>query len=149
MNAVVSPAAVVVRRTIAADAETLFDAWLDPEALATWMRPGTITKTVAVVDARVGGRYEIVMHLESGGTVPHTGTYHVIDRPRQLIFTWLSPHTDERETLVTVDFLVRGNRTEVVVTHEQLPDHEKAGHTKGWTGALEHLATVYGHGARN
>jgi len=146
MNAVISPAAVVVRRTIAADPETLFDAWLDPEALAEWMRPGTITKTVAVVDARAGGRYEIVMHLESGATVQHTGTYLAIERPRRLVFTWLSPHTDKRETLVTVDFIARGERTEVVVTHEQLPEHEKASHTKGWTGALDRLVAVYAQG---
>ena len=59
-------AAVVVRRMIAASAEDLFDAWLDPEALAQWMRPGSIQSTVARVEPRVGGAYEIVMQAPSG-----------------------------------------------------------------------------------
>lgn len=66
MNAALAPAAVVVRRTIAASAEDLFDAWLDPEALAQWMRPGTIQSTVARVEPRVGGSYEITMQAASG-----------------------------------------------------------------------------------
>jgi len=59
MNAALASAAVVVRRTIAASAEDLFDAWLDPQALAAWMRPGMIKSTVAKVEPRVGGSYEI------------------------------------------------------------------------------------------
>ena len=87
MNAAVTnslaPAAVVVRRTIAASAEDLFDAWLDPEALAIWMRPGSgIHSTQAKVEPRVGGRFEINMHAESG-VIPHSGVYRVIDRPRK------------------------------------------------------------------
>jgi uncharacterized protein YndB with AHSA1/START domain len=84
------------------------------------------------------------MHLESGSIVPHTGTYRTIDRPRRLAFTWLSPHTDKRDTLVTVDFITRGNNTEVIVTHEQLPHSEMTSHDKGWTSALEKLAAKFG-----
>jgi uncharacterized protein YndB with AHSA1/START domain len=137
MNAAIAPAAVVVRRTIAASAEDLFDAWLDPMALAVWMRPGTIKKTAAKVDARVGGRYEIVM--QGDATFAHTGEYRVIDRPKRLVFTWISDGTEQHESLVTVDFLRAAKGTEVVVTHEQLPHSQHTSHTNGWTSALERL----------
>jgi uncharacterized protein YndB with AHSA1/START domain len=142
MNAAISDAAVVVRRTIAAPPDVLFDAWLDPIALASWMRPGTVLTTTASVDARVGGRYEIIM---TGATdvYPHRGVYRAIDRPRRLVFTWISPPTENRETLVTVDFIPRGDRTEVVVTHEQLPASAQPAHSNGWTGALERLSGCY------
>jgi uncharacterized protein YndB with AHSA1/START domain len=138
MNAAIATAAVVVRRTIAAPAEELFDAWLDPEAMAIWMRPGSIHTTVATVDASVGGRYEIVMRNDTD-TYPHTGVYRVINRPRQLAFTWISRGTEQRESLVTVDFISRGAATEVVVAHEQLPEGAAPSHTEGWTAALTRL----------
>ena len=138
MDNALASAAVVVRRTIAAPAEDIFDAWLDPEALATWMRPGTIKSAVAKVEPRVGGRYEIVMQGESG-PLPHSGVYRVIDRPRRLVFTWQSQHTGPGETLVTVDFLRVPRGTEVVVTHEQLPESARAAHSRGWNSGLEHL----------
>jgi len=138
MNAALASAAVVVRRTISASAEDLFDAWLNPLALAVWMRPGTIRDTRAHVEARVGGSYEIVMRGDSNPIIHH-GVYLVIERPRKLVFTWISQFTEQSETLVTVDFLPVDGRTEVVVTHEKLPESELPGHSRGWTSGLEHL----------
>lgn len=131
-------AAVVVRRTIAASPEDLFDAFLEPEALATWMRPGTIQSTIAKVEPRVGGSYEFTMRGQSG-PILHTGVYRLIDRPKRLVFTWHSPGTEQKETLVTVDFVPLDKRTEVVVTHEQLPESAMPSHRNGWTSGLEHL----------
>jgi uncharacterized protein YndB with AHSA1/START domain len=139
MNAAIAPAAVVVRRTIPASPERLFDAWLDPISLATWMRPGEIRDTRARVDARVGGEYEIIMHGSSTPIV-HSGVYQLIDRPRRLVFTWRSAHTGPNDTLVTVDFRPVDARTEVIVTHEQLPESAMPSHGRGWTSGLEHLA---------
>jgi len=138
MNAALANATVVVRRTIAASAEDLFDAWLDPEALATWMRPGTIMSTVARVEPRVGGSYEITMQGEAG-PITHRGVYRQIDRPKRLIFTWASPGTEQRDTLVTVDFVRVDARTEIIVTHEQLPESARPSHSNGWTSGLQHL----------
>ena len=133
-----SSAAVVVRRTIAASAEDLFDAWLDPEALAQWMRPGTIHSTAARVEPRVGGAYEITMQAQSG-PILHKGVYRTIDRPKRLVFTWMSAHTESHESLVTVDFVKLDKKTEVIVTHEQLPESAMPSHRNGWTSGLEHL----------
>jgi uncharacterized protein YndB with AHSA1/START domain len=72
-------------------------------------------------------------------TYPHTGVYRVLNRPRQLVFTWISRGTEQRESLVTVDFIARGAATEVVVTHEQLPEGAAPSHTEGWTAALTRL----------
>lgn len=132
-------ATIVVRRKIAASPDELFDAWIDPQALALWMRPTGIRRTTATTDARVGGRYEILMEGERE-TYPHHGVYRTIDRPRRLVFTWVSQGTNGRETLVTVDFVPQGALTEVVITHEQLPDGASASHTEGWTSALARLA---------
>jgi uncharacterized protein YndB with AHSA1/START domain len=142
MNAALASAAVVVRRTIAASAEELFDAWLDPEALAAWMRPGTIRSTVAKVEPYEGGSYEITMMGQSGPIV-HKGVYRQIDRPTRLVFTWASPGTELRDTLVTVDFVRVDKRTEVIVTHEQLPESAKPSHSKGWTLGLERLDQAF------
>jgi uncharacterized protein YndB with AHSA1/START domain len=133
--------AITVRRTIEATADEIFDAWLDPESLAAWMRPGAIVRTTARTDARVGGSYEVVMHTPAEQLV-HRGTYQAIERPTRLVFTWLSPSTEQRETKVTVELLARGSATEVVVTHEQLPEREAASHTEGWTDALALLAST-------
>jgi len=139
MNAALqASAAVVVRRTIHAPAEVLFDAFLDPIALSEWMRPGAIRSAVATVEPYVGGRYEVVMQAESG-PIPHTGVYRLIDRPRRLVFTWHSPNTGPSETLVTVDFVKQPVGTEVVVTHELLPEAARPSHSRGWTSGLEHL----------
>jgi uncharacterized protein YndB with AHSA1/START domain len=128
---------LVVRRMIAAPAKDLFDAWLDAKAMAIWMKPGDTAHSDVTVDARVGGRFEIVMHT-SNGAIPHRGVYEVIDRPRRLVFTWNSPYAGEHDSLVTVDFLAKAGGTEVVVTHEKLPTEVAVGqHREGWTGCLE------------
>ncbi|MDX2145083.1 MAG: SRPBCC domain-containing protein [Rhodospirillaceae bacterium] len=131
---------LTVEREIEATAEELFDAWLDPESLAVWMRPGDIPRTDATVDARVGGTFKIVMHGSEKDYV-HTGTYRRIDRPKKLVFTWVSEATYQRETLVTVVFQRTGKKTKVILTHEQLPDEAAANsHRGGWTSAIEKLA---------
>ena len=144
MNAVASVTTLTVKRKIPAPAQKVFDAWLDPAALREWMRPcsGTTKPSDVKADAREGGAFEIVMHTASG-PVSHTGIYKTIDAPRRLVFTWNSVHAGNEDSLVTVEFRPDGKTTEVVVTHERLPQEKVAGHTGGWTSILESLSNQF------
>ncbi len=143
MNAVMKVPKVVVSREIAAPAEQLFDAWLDAESLAVWMRPGDTERSTVSVDPRVGGAFEILMHTPAK-TIPHRGTYREISRPRRLVFTWNSPYAGETDSLVTVDFRPTKGATEIVITHEGLPSEDMVkAHTGGWTDILESLVRLH------
>ena len=135
---------VTVRREIAAPAEDLFDAWLDAESLGVWLKPGGIQETRAETDPREGGAFRIVMVDDDSTSLLHSGTYRVIDRPRRLVFTWSSPATHFRDSIVTVTFEALAESTVVEIHQVGLPDAEsQASHHRGWSDALRGLDHVH------
>lgn len=133
---------VVVERTIEMSRERIFDAWLNPGLLATFMRPGDVARSTAEVDPRVGGRFRIVM-AHSGGEFLHHGEYLEITRPSRLVFTWISASTDERPTTVMVELTeLSATRTRVVLTHRGLPARTVDAHRKGWGEIVERSAQL-------
>jgi uncharacterized protein YndB with AHSA1/START domain len=120
----------------------VFAAWLDPVSLARWMGTGE-GADVTALDAKVGGTFRIVMR-HGRGSAEHWGEYLTIERPSLLSFTWLSAYTDHQPTVVTVELLERGDSTELILTHRQLPRRQVDTHRKGWTeivAALERTLT--------
>jgi uncharacterized protein YndB with AHSA1/START domain len=134
---------VIVRREIAAPASDLFDAWLDAQSLGSWFRPFGTRETRAETDPRVGGTFRIVTVDDETSTV-HTGTYREIDRPSRLVFTWSSPVTRFRDSIVTVTFQPSSNNSTVVEIHQVgLPDEEaRASHHQGWSDVLRELGRI-------
>ncbi|HEY1690810.1 MAG TPA: SRPBCC domain-containing protein [Polyangiaceae bacterium] len=130
---------LVVRRTIRANPERLFQAWTDPEELVAWWGPRPVTCSRAEVDLRVGGHYRIDNLLPDGGKIAIVGEFRVVDAPRRLVYTW-SMGADER-SLVTVRFEPRGaDATEVIVVHEEIPSEGvRDSHEQGWNGCLDGL----------
>jgi uncharacterized protein YndB with AHSA1/START domain len=123
--------------------ERVFEAWLDSESLAQWMRPGNFTHATVTVDPRVGGGFRIVMEGRTdGGDYEHRGEYLVIEPPSLLSFTWISNATDHRPTVVTIEFHERGTETELVLTHRRLPSKAVEAHREGWTDIMRLLDEV-------
>src|SRR5215469_10263215 len=134
-----NPTTLVLRRTFPAARARVFRAWIEPDALERWLKPRGQSMNVRELDARVGGSFQF--ELENGSSI--VGTYLIIVPPEKLSFTWSSGITEGRETVVTVDFLDRGQTTEVVLTHERLntpQQWETAG--GGWTKLFQALESL-------
>ena len=127
-----------VTRIVPASRERVFDAWLDPKALASFIRPAPgVTVPKAEVDAREGGEFLLLMKVGER-ELPHRGTYQILDRPSRLVFTWVSENAGTN-SLVTLDFEEAGEgKTRLTLVHTGLPSEKsKADHEKGWTSILD------------
>jgi uncharacterized protein YndB with AHSA1/START domain len=130
---------VVIRKVLPAKREEVFDAWLDAEAMSQWMHPGSVTGCAVTLDARVGGRFRIVM-TGPGVNVVNTGEFRELNRPSRLRFTWISSRWDNQETLITIDLHERGADCELVLTHERFPSgHSTLQLVSGWNQILGKL----------
>ena len=137
-------ATLEVRRTIRAPRQRVFDAWTKAEELKKFHAPGPLHVEVAEIDLRPGGKYRIVMVEPDGKKHGVYGVYREVDPPRKVVYTW-SHDGDHivKDSLITVEFLERGDSTEVVLTHAIADDKERESHTNGWTSILEKLQAAY------
>ena len=135
-------------RRIAATPDEVFDAWTRADALNQWLIPCGPGSTRAQLDARVGGRFSIDMNND-GEHIPHHGEYLRLERPTLLEFTWISRHTEDKRSVVTVELKAAGDAaTELTLTHRLLPSQKAAdGHTKGWTVILDELVARHAKAA--
>lgn len=139
--------ALVVRRTIRASAERVFEAWTEPELLRRWWGPRPVTCSDASVDLRVGGAYRIGNRLPDGSVLFISGVFEVVERPVRLTYTWLvegKDAPDAQPSRVTVRFEAHGESTEVIVVHERIDtEATRADHEHGWNGCLEGLVALF------
>jgi uncharacterized protein YndB with AHSA1/START domain len=136
-------APIIQERLLPAPPEAVFEAWSDPEGLATWMCPAPDMERASVeVDFRVGGSFQILMHGSEQDYLQH-GEYLEIEPPKRLVMTWVSEWQPEgqRRTRIEVTCEPAGvGQTRLVLTHDELPDTDSYdGHRQGWATILEKL----------
>jgi uncharacterized protein YndB with AHSA1/START domain len=121
----------------------VFDAWLDP-ALARRFLFTTAHSEVVVceIQARVGGRFNIVDRRAGQDDIVHVGEYLVIDRPRRLVFTFGVPQFDPAMTTVTIDIRAEPGGCELTLHHTGVSDEWKDSTVEGWTMILEAQAAT-------
>jgi uncharacterized protein YndB with AHSA1/START domain len=140
---------VQVTRTFEAPRERVFRAFVDKEALEVWfVTPVLKWLEEPLLEARPGGAYRWTVGDGSRTWCIH-GKYLEVKPPERLVFTWRwenDPiHGESGDTLVTVEFHARGERTEVVLTHEGLPSEVSLReHDEGWAECLEKIGLLAG-----
>jgi uncharacterized protein YndB with AHSA1/START domain len=137
---------VVVRRRYDAPVARVFRAWEDPAALQAWYTPGDASWTSEILehDFRVGG----VKRLKFGppGQTPffESCRYEDIVAEGRLCYAMTISHGDVRITtsMVTVEFLPHGERTELIVTDQLVVldgGETAADRERGWGETLDKL----------
>ena len=131
---------LTLKRRLNAPPERVFAAWTDPQKLMRWFGPEQIEMLRAEAEARVGGRFRLIMRGTDGEEHDVSGVYREVVPDRKLVFTWTWRTTPERESLVTVDIRPDGAGSQLTLTHEQFFDEAaRDRHEHGWTGCLNKL----------
>ena len=132
-----------INKTIHAPIEKVFDAWLNPKILSTFMMPMPgMPEPEVEIDARKGGNFKIIMDA-CDDKLPHTGEYLEIKRPDKLVFTWVSQSSPENST-VTLNFTkIDDNKTNISLSHVKFIDEKaRSDHEGGWGHILDKLDEV-------
>jgi uncharacterized protein YndB with AHSA1/START domain len=127
---------ITATREIPAPAEDVFDIWMDPKSPGgPWFGAERV-----ILNPVVDGLFYFAVKHE-GRTWPHYGRFVRIDRPHKVEYTWMSEATQGVESIVSVSFEPRGERTNVTLRHSGVPDDEMGRrHEEGWTWVLSMLA---------
>ncbi len=107
-----------------ASPERVFDAWVRPESVRRWLKAALTdmglegdTREVRV-DARPGGSY-CFSDMRSGREARHWGTYLEFDRPRRLVFTWITDESEEADpSVVTLTIEPEGAGCIAALVHD-------------------------------
>ncbi|MCU1311478.1 MAG: Activator of Hsp90 ATPase 1 family protein [Candidatus Angelobacter sp.] len=144
-------ATLIIKRMLNAPPERAFRAWTSAEHIQQWMRPEPgMVIPLASMDLRVGGKYRIQMKKSDGEFCTAVGEFREVKAPERLVYTWAMEkdgsgaefgEVEGKPSLITVEFLKRGERTEFVLTHSRFASVEsRDNHARGWGSAVESLA---------
>ena len=131
--------------------ERVYSAWTKGEILGQWFGPHSHNCKVEKYDFHEGGDYQIRMvpvgedHDCEGDPKADSvcaGTFVEIIPQQKIVmaFSWIENAADIGDTLLTIEFAAAGDGTDIVLTHERLPNEElRLAHASGWQGTLECL----------
>ncbi len=132
----------VVRRVINAPTHIVFKAWTDSAFASRWSW-GSEYETVSIeLDCRVGGNWrQHIRNKKTGENWHFDGVFHEVRLNERLVHTFhfrTDGGEDEETSLTAIDLIARGQQTEIVITHTQMPDAKKAKATyEGWVDVLQ------------
>lgn len=136
---------LVITRVFDAPRDLVFSCWTEREHLEHWEgAPQGFTVTTVEMDLRPGGRYRLCMRSAEGVDHWLQGVYREVVAPDRLVFThaWLdAAGKPGKDTLVTITFTSRGNKTELTLCQTGFSSTEsRDGHNQGWSSTLDRFA---------
>jgi uncharacterized protein YndB with AHSA1/START domain len=136
------PGTVRLHRVIAASPGKVFRAFVEPDAIASWLPPYGFLCTVHDLEAKVGGKHKMSFrNFTTGGGHAFGGTYLELIPGEKLVYTdtFEDPNMPG-EMKVTVTLKAVSMGTEMTVVQEGIPDLiPLEGCYLGWQDSLDKL----------
>ncbi len=135
-----------VTRTIKAPVELVYKGWTEPAQMQMWIGCLKTSSVKVTQDLRVGGEYRFDVSCNDGEQVCMSGVYQKIEPNKKLVYTWnnTSKEFPANDTLVTVEFIAKGDATELKLTHANLNNANCLyGHTLGWGASLDRFVARF------
>ena len=135
---------LVITRIFDAPRHLVFQAWTEPGRVARWWGPQGFVTTYCDMDIRPGGRFRVCMRSPEGAEHWKQGVYREVVAPERLVFTFAWEDAGGKpghQTLVTVTFAERGDKTELTLHQAVFETVEWCEeHRRGWTSTLQRFA---------
>ena len=108
---------LVFTRVIDAPRELVFEAWTNPQHISNWWGPDGFTTTTNVIDVKVGGIWDYVMHGPDGTDYPNKSIFRVVEKPKRLEFSNVGGYVDDQHLTceMRVAFTESNGKTEVTL----------------------------------
>ncbi|AXV14509.1 polyketide cyclase [Neorhizobium sp. SOG26] len=139
------PSTVNLHRVFATSPNKVFRAFVEPDALASWLPPYGFLCTVHQIDARTGGTHRMSFrNFTTGQSHSFGGTYREVVPNERLVYTdsFDDPNLPG-EMLVTVTFKKVSVGTEVTIEQSGIPDLiPREGCYLGWQDSLDKLGRL-------
>lgn len=136
---------VTLHRVLKAPPQRVYQAFIEPDALAKWLPPHGFTCKVAALDARVGGQFRMSFtHFASGHTHAFGGEYLALEPGKRIRYTDRFDDPNLPGTIeVTVDLTPVSCGTALDIVQAGIPDviPLEACHL-GWQESLAQLAAL-------
>lgn len=139
------PSTIRLHRVFSTKPEKLYRAFIEPDAIATWLPPFGFTCTVHELDAKVGGKHRMSFrNFTTGDSHSFGGTYLELVPGERLVYT--DSFEDQNlpgEMKVTISLKAVPSGTEVNIEQQGVPDIIPADACYlGWQESLRKLAKL-------
>ena len=139
------PSTILLHRVIATKPEKVYRAFLEPDAMASWIPPFGFLCTVHELDARVGGKHRMSFrNFTTGNSHSFGGTYLELVPGERIVYTdkFDDPNLPG-EMKTTVTFKAVSVGTEMKVEQQGVPDVIPAEACYlGWQESLQKLVKL-------
>lgn len=133
----------------------VFKVWTDPYHVAQWWGPHGFRTSIANVDARPGGIFEVHMMGADGVNLPSIGRFHEVVPPERIVFESGLEDGDGNKLIEVVNTVIleeldgKTRMTLHVKVLRAVPEvaDKLAGMEQGWAESLEKLGAEVGRTA--